>query len=244
MRGLRIAMLAAVIMFFFFSANAQADMYRISVNGFTTNYTTLAQRTMDFRIDAFDTVYEHPPAFVKTISIKAPDTSVLSVHPQKDWLPYNRYYWKSFYATDFVTKNIPGGIYTVTVTPFVGTAIAESDTVANSFLTVSTITSPINGAINVLPTQIFKWTNVWGTAIPPKTSAGYYRVMLWNKTLNEPVYWHWGIQLNTNFNTLTMPPGILKPKSNYQLRIEARTGSLDLDKRSRSNWFKFTTGVW
>jgi len=240
MRVLRIAVLAAAVMVFFFSANAQAVMVRVILNAFTTNFPDPAQKQMNLHIQVFDTIYGHPPAFVQTISVNAPDGSVFSVDPKKDWLPYSRVYWKGLYASDFVSDTIPGGTYYVTVTPVSGSAIKELDSLDASFLPVSTVTSPADGAIGVGATPTFTWTGVSG--------ASYYQVMLWNKTLNEPVYWFWDWHsekvLHTDFARVTMPPGVLKPNSQYQLRIEARSGSQDLDKRSRSAWVNFTTGSW
>jgi hypothetical protein len=58
------------------------------------------------------------------------------------------------------------------------------------------------------------------------------------------VYWYYNKGLTTDFNRVTMPPGALKPNCEYKLRIEARSGSQDLDLRSMSDWVYFKTGAF
>ena len=235
MRILKIAVLAAVVMFFFFCANTQAEMARVIVNCWTDNFTDTAQRQMGINVEVYDSTYLDPPSLVKQISVKAPDGSVLSIHPTNNWLHTNGVYYKGFYASDFKYGKIPGGTYHVTVTPFSGSAITESDSVIATFLPVASINSPVNDE-TVGATPTFRWTAVSG--------ATHYRLRLWNNTRNEPVFWYYNRILTTDFNTVTMPPGALKPNCTYQLRIEARSGSQDLDLRSQSDWVTFKTGSW
>lgn len=236
MRGLRIGMLAAVIMFFFFSANTQAYMIRVKVDALTENSTNTAQRKMCIQVEVYDSTNASPPSIVQTIRVTAPDGSVLNIHPTKDWLHPANVYWKEFYASDFAGNAIPTGYYSVTVTPYSGTAITEKDYAAATFLPIATITSPVNGATGVAATPTFTWTSVSGVA--------NYRLRLWDLTVNEPVYWWFTNQFITDFNRATMPPGALKPNRRYQLQIEARGGSQDIDSRSKSSWVTFTTGSW
>jgi hypothetical protein len=165
----------------------------------------------------------------------APDGSVLSIHPTNNWLQTNSVYYRGFYASDFKYGKIPGGTYYVTVTPFSGIAITESDSATAFFLPVATITSPGNDD-TVSATPTFTWT--------PVSGATHYRLRLWNITRDEPVYWYYNKGMTIDFNRVTMPPGALKPNCEYKLRIEARSGSQDLDMRSMSDWVYFKTGAF
>jgi hypothetical protein len=191
---------------------------------------------MAIQVEAYDSTNLDAPSFVKEISVRAPDGTHLSIHPTKNWLHTNNIYYKAFNASDFKSKNILGGTYYVTVTPFVGTAITETDSLYATFLPVATITSPGDTETNVAATPTFYWTAVPG--------ATHYRLRLWNNTRDEPVYWYYNKVLTTDFNSVAMPPGALKPGCEYELRIEARSGSQDLDLRSQSDSVTFTTGNW
>jgi hypothetical protein len=236
MRGRGLAMLAAVILFFPLAGNAQAGMNKISVDIFTTNFTNTAQQQLCVWLTVSNDAYWRGPDFVKGIRVTAPDGSIFRLDPKKDWLPYDRAYWKAFYATDFVSQTIPGGTYLVRVTPLSGEAIEEADTITASFLPTPTVTSPIGGATGVTATPTITWTAVPG--------ATYYRVLLWNNSWNEPVYWTWEKQARTDFTNFTISAGDLKPNCQYKLRIEARSESQDMDMRSRSGFITFTTGSW
>jgi hypothetical protein len=236
MRGRILVTLAAVVLIFSLVGNAHAELYRITLDVFTTNYTNPAQQQLNIWLPVYDTSRSHGPDFVSNIKVKAPDGSVLFLDRKKDWLPYDRVYWKAFYAADFVTKKIPAGVYTVTVTPTSGLAISETDSVAASFLPIPKVTSPSNNANGVTETLTFTWNAVAG--------ATYYRVQLWNDSWNEPVYWTWDKQHTTDLTHFTLPAGVLKTNCQYKLRIEARSGTQDLDQRSRCEWITFNTGSW
>jgi hypothetical protein len=230
-------MLAAVILFFSLTGNGQAVMNKINVDIFTTNYTNSAQQQLCVWLTINDDAYLRGPDFVRGIRVTAPDGTVLRLDPKKDWLPYDRGYWKAFYASSFVTKTIPGGTYLVRVTPVAGSFIERADTVAANFLPVPTVTSPANGAAGVTAAPTITWSSVAG--------ATYYRVLLWNNTWNEPVFWTWDSkQARTDLTRFALSAGELKPNCQYSLRIEARSTSQDLDMRSRSNSVTFTTGSW
>lgn len=236
MKVIKIAMMIAAVMVFFFSWNAQAAMTRVYVDAFTANFADPEMgQQLNLVIHVADTTHADPPNFVSKIDVNAPDGSVLSLHPTKNWHPYEHNYWRVFKAEDFDTETIPGGIYYVTVTPISGSPITEGDAVPASFLPFTTITQPVEGG-TVGATPTFKWRAV--------TGASYYVVLLWNKTWNEPVFWLWERQLHTDFAGVTMPPGVMKPNCDYELSIEARYYSQDLDKRSRSIPVNFKTGSW
>lgn len=237
MRRGSLAMLATVVLFFSLAGSGQAVMNKINVDIFTTNYPNSAQQQLSVYLTVNDDARLRGPDFVKGIKVTAPDGTVLRLDPQKDWLPYDRCYWKAFYASDFVTKTIPGGAYLVKVTPISGSFIERSDTVSANFLPVPKVTSPTKGEAGVTATTTIEWTSVAG--------ATYYRVLLWNNTWNEPVFWTWDSkQARTDLTHFALSAVELKPNCQYSLRIEARSNSQDLDMRSRSNFVTFTTGSW
>ena len=243
MKVTRIAVLVAAVMVFFFSANVQAAMIRVSVNALTTNYPSAADRQLNLSIEVFSNTATHPPSYIGSIDVLAPDGTALSVDPKKDWRPYDRSYGKAFKAGDFTGGVIPGGTYSVTVTPTSGTEITETDDVPTkadgvtaSLLPVPIVTSPLDLDDDVVESPSITWNAVSG--------AAYYALLLWNNTLDEPVYWTWERQYHTDFTKIILLPGVLKPDSEYTLRIEARSGSQDLDRRSRSKLVHFTTGSW
>jgi len=241
MRRRSLVVLAAVVMVFALAANSQAVMTRVFFDGWTTNYTDASQKQMNIWIQVFTSEESagpsFGPSFVKTITVNAPDGSVFQLDVNKDWLNQDHAYWKALYAANFISKTIPSGTYSVTVYPLSGSGIKESDSVDASFLPISTVTFPTNGSTNVPATPKLTWTTASG--------AANYRVLLWDNTWNEPVYWmSFGNQVRTDFTYFTIPAGVLKPGHQYKLRIEARAGSQDMDKRSRSDFVTFTTGAW
>jgi len=237
MRRQGLVVLAAVVMVFALAANSQAVMTRVFFDGFTSNYPDASQQQMNIWVQVFDSVKLDGPTFVKSIKVNAPDGSIFYLDIMKDWLHTDHAYWKTLYAADFKSKTIPGGTYSVTVYPLSGSAIKESDTVTASFLPISTVTYPTNGSTSVPATPKLTWTAAAG--------ATYYRLNMWDNSANEPVYWpSFGPQMRTDFTDFTIPAGVLKPGRQYKLRIEARAGAQDLDKRSRGDWVTFTTGAW
>jgi hypothetical protein len=235
-RGL--AMLVAVFMVFALVSNSQAELKRVRTDVFTTNYTNPAQQQLNVWISVYDNHNYYGPDFVKSITVNAPssDGSVFVMHPTKDWLPYDRGYWKALYASDFKGGKIPAGTYSITVVPKVGTAITETDAVTATFLPTPVITYPTSGTSPLGATPTIRWNPVAG--------ATYYRVLIWNNSWNEPIFWFWDKQAHTDFNSFPIPNGELKPNCEYRVRIEARAGSQDVDMRSRSDWVTFNTGSW
>jgi hypothetical protein len=231
-----LAFLAAAMLVLALVGNAQAGLTRVVPNVWTTNYTD--HQEFNVWISVYDYHNSRGPDFVRSITVTAPapDSSVFTLHPSKDWLQYDRGYWKALRATDFRTGTIPSGVYRITVTPIEGTAISENDTITIDFLPTPVVTNPAPGASNLGERPTFRWNGVAG--------ATFYRVILWNRTRSEPVYWYWDKQAHTDLTTFQMPRGELKPECEYQLRIEARTDGLDLEKRSRSDWIIFRTVNW
>jgi hypothetical protein len=223
-------------MVFALVANSQAEMVRVICNAWTNNFTDPNNQNMQIQVYVTDSKFSRAPDFVKSITVKAPDGTLLGIHPTKDWLHLDNSYQKNLYASDFPGKKILGGRYWVTVTPISGLAITEYDDVPATFLLTSSVTFPANGATGVIATPKLTWTAPAG--------ATYYRLRLWDNSMNEPVYWWFGQEMRTDLNFFNVPPGVLQPNRQYKFRIEARASSSDLDMRSNSDWVTFTTGTW
>jgi hypothetical protein len=108
----------------------------------------------------------------------------------------------------------------------------ESNWVDAGFMDLPRITSPTPGE-TVGETPTFTWTAPQG--------ATYYRLWIWDATVNEPVYCWFGQQLRTGATSVEIPRGALKPNRDYSFRVEARAGTIDIDKRSRCAWINFRT---
>jgi hypothetical protein len=246
MRGRGLAVLAAVVTVLLFAPSAQAGLTRLNLDVFTTNYPepvppqTGPLPELCVWIQVSDYHNYRGPDFVGEITVTAPDGSVFDLDPSKDWLQYDRIYWRAFHAADFKKNKIPGGTYKVTVVSLDDLAITESDAVSGTLLPIPVVIFPTPGTTGVMEPVTFKWNAVAG--------ANHYRIQLWNINANsgfgEPVYWNWDKQMRTHFTSFEIPIGELKPKCEYRLRIEARSESQDLDMRSRSVWINFTTGSW
>jgi hypothetical protein len=180
----------------------------------------------------------HPPDYVKEIRVTAPDGSVFSLDPDKDWAINDQGFYKNFLATDFKSGVIPGGTYVATVVPIAGYTIDEKDSIPATFLAIPSISYPVEGATGVPARPVFRWTSVSGST--------FYRVQLWNVSADEPIFYYYIPQNNfqTDFNFAQVPKGTLKPNTRYRLQIQARGNSQDVDVRSNTSWIIFTTGSW
>jgi hypothetical protein len=237
MRGRGLAVLVKIVMVFLLVHSAEAGLTSVVFNAWTTNFPDSSNPNdprpqMNFAIWPYDNHNYRGPDFVGEIIVTAPDGSIFQVHPSIDWLQYDQVYWKVLYPENFKKGKILGGTYKVTVVSLEGFEITVSNTVSGAMLPVAagivwdSVTEPVT----------LKWDAVAG--------ADHYRIHLWDNWVNEPVYWTWNKQARTNFTSFEIPIGELKPNRNYRFRVEARSGILDLDKRSRSAWFSFTTGSW
>lgn len=223
------------LIIFSFCAVTQAYLRRIHVNVWTTNYTDDQQ--LNIWLEVWDTENKNPPEIITSIEVTAPDGTIFNMTDDA-WLPYDRGYWMAARAGDFDSTEIPSGVYKVKVVPNSGWTIEQGDWIDATFLDPPVITYPTEGSTVVQPLTI-RWNPVVG--------AKYYRVLLWNECWNEPVYWFWwndSRKFYTNLPGAKIPLGQLKPNCSYRLRVEARSGSQDLDKRSRSVWVNFFTGSW
>jgi hypothetical protein len=238
MRRQKVAFLVVAILLFGLIGIVEAGMVRVAFNGWTQNFSDPANRRMCLFLQVYFLPELHPPNYVKTITITAPDGSILSMNGSKDWLINDEAFYKAFYAADFKSGAIPSGTYTVKVVDTYGTSITETDSISASYMSVPTVTYPTNSATGVPEKPTLTWNAVSG--------ATYYRVLLWNSSWDEPVYWYYIAKnnLQTDLTSVSIPKGVLKPNLNYRLRIQARSASQDVDRRSESDWINFTTGSW
>lgn len=243
MRGRVLVTLAAAILTFVLVGNAHAQVLnRVSLNGWTQvspqGTPPAAVNRIAFIIYVTFNPVAHQPDFVKQITITAPDGSVFSIDPGKDWLINDQAFYKNFLATDFKSGIIPGGTYKATVVSTSGSSISDTDSIFPVFLTIPSITYPSSNQTGVPAMPTFRWTAVG--------SAKYYRVQLWNASTDEPVFYYYSDRNNfqTDLTYAHVPKGVLKPNNNYRLQIQARSNSQDVDYRSQTAWVNFTTGSW
>jgi len=235
----RIALVSLVLVLFcFFAGNSYAFMHRVQFNAWTQAEAGQPNKACVF-VEVVDDERNHPPDFVQEVKITAPDGKIFYLDLSKDWLAWDKAFYRAFTAPDFtsgVTITIPGGTWTVRVTADGATRISESDTVTATFLPLPVVSYPTAGMTNVEETPTFTWSAVKG--------AQYYRILLYNNSWSEPVYFYSFRTKHTDFTYYQIPPGDLKPNTSYRMQIEARSGSQDMDMRSRSLWINFTTGAW
>ncbi len=224
----------ALVLFHSICPATHAYLCRVRFDVWTTNYSDYTDINM--MVIPEDTNNQNPPDTITSITVTAPDNTVFTMNTVNNWFPYDRIFYGTYQADDFNSNRIPSGTYRVTVTaPEYNLQITETDFVTASVLTPPVITDPTDGA-TVGKDHVFWWTTVPG--------ATYYRVLLWNEDWDDPVFWWWDRQFRTNHNGVMFPNGVLKPGIQYKIRIEARDGSQDMDRRSRSDWIYFTTSNW
>ncbi|PKN64490.1 MAG: hypothetical protein CVU57_14750 [Deltaproteobacteria bacterium HGW-Deltaproteobacteria-15] len=220
------------------SYDVQAVMHKVNFNAWTEQNQQQGKLVI-FRVDVFDDEYAHPPEYVKSIKITAPNGQTRLFNLSKDWRPFDGFFATGWPDEDFTGGTIPGGTYKVTVTPMSGTAITDTDAVAASFLPIPVLTSPNPNGSTVFTSQTptITWNAVSG--------AAYYTILLRNNSAGgEYVYDRVHRPKSTPFRSYQLPIGTLKPSSNYAVMIEARAASQDLDKRSSTPWIPFKTGSW
>lgn len=210
---------------------AHAEIQDLYFDVKTTVNGNLSQR-VDFWIEVKDSHSSHLPDVIKSIKVTAPDSTEFVLDPISAYLPFDAGYSRSFAAADFSGNIIPAGTYNVQITDINDNVLTGADYIDGKFLNVPTITWPTEGA-TVGATPKFQWKNL--------PAAQLYRVLLYNETWDEPVYWYYNRKVQTQKNYFQIPSGILKANCNYSLRIEARTTTLDHDKRSRTDWLHFST---
>lgn len=221
-------------------AVAQAALYKVFFDVRThreyVNNTTLTN-FMGFWVEVYDTELKNPPSFVDSIVVTAPDGTKFDITSTAHWNYLDKGYWATFPASAFA-DGFPSGTYSVRVDAG-GTAITARDTLPSVvFLSPVTVTYPTEGKTGVPETPLIKWNAV--------SKATRYHIHLWNTTRNEPLFnGYAGLEtIWTNKTSFKIPKGVLKPNSNFRIRIEARSDLQDTESRSRSKWINFSTGAW
>ncbi len=230
-QALRIVL--GVLVIISLAAVAQAEVYKLAFYVWSQRNPNPPDQIC-FQINIADTQYRVPYA-IKSLKVLAPDNTEfdLTTGFGHEWM---NQFWASFNATNFISQTIPAGTYKCTLIDKTGKTKTASETFTPAFLDPSTITSPVNNTTVPSLTPTFTWTAV--------TGAKLYRVYLFNESWKEPVYCptldgHGTLYVNqTRF---IVPLGVLRPKSTYSLRVEARDSDKYLKKRSRSTWVTFST---
>ena len=214
-----------------FSANVFALTRLVTFNAFTLNFND--NQYLDVWIEAQSETESHPPDFIQTISIVAPDGTHLSLDPSEDWdATASEGFFERFEASDFDGNVIPGGLFRCTVTDTDSKSFFVNDWVIANFLPVATITMPTDNSTTG-KVQWIMWT--W------PSGATHFRIHLYNETWGEAIYgWPPQVKKHTNRNQFLIPKGILKSGFTYRVQIEARSTMQDMDQRSRSDWITFT----
>lgn len=241
MRGRVLFILVAVVLIFSLVSHSHAQtLTRAVLNCWTRVQPSTAgpEQQLQVFITVGSNPVGHPPNFIRQISVSAPDGTVLSLDPDKDWLPTDFAFHKVFRNPDFIGGRIAGGTYRATVTPVSGAAIVETDVVAASFLSIPVVTYPTANQTDVPARPRITWD-----AVP---NATFYRVMIWNVDWREPVWHYYDSRMlyQTDLLFAQVPTGILKPNTRYEIQIQARGDSNDLDRRSQTAWIPFRTGTW
>jgi hypothetical protein len=241
MKGRVLFILVAVVLIFSLVGHSHAQtLTRVVLNCNTRVQPSIAGPDQQLQVFIWvsSNPVGHPPNFIRQISVTAPDGSVFSLDPDKDWLPMDFAYYRGFRNPDFVGGRIAGGTYRATVTPVSGAAIVETDAVPASFLSIPILTYPAANQTDVPAMPRITWD--------PVPNATFYRVMIWNVDWREPVWHTYDSRMlyQTDLLFARVPKGILKPNTRYEIQIQARGDSNDTDRRSQTAWIPFRTAVW
>ena len=215
------------------SLSAQAEIFKVDFSGKTTTYPNGAMsiNRIDFSISVYSTL-KTACEDVSSITITAPDGTLLPLDPLRDWQAYGQNYYAMFKADNFNSRVIPSGTYKITVKDRGGKSITKTLALSVKFLPVVTVVAPTQGA-TVPYVYRFQWNAVPG--------AKYYLIKLWDEWWDEPVYWNFegGRSLRTDKTYYDLCLGDLVPGHAYQLKIEARDNDQYTSNRSRSELIKF-----
>lgn len=219
---------------------AAETMTRLQFNAFTTKYPSgESSYQNNTRLDFYFAPYAlHKtlgPEDIQSIKIKANGiTKTFAAYEALDHLSdaYFTIADSDSFGTPFPTK------YTISVTDSSNKTISQTDYINAVTLAPSTLKWPSAGSTVSGQTPTFSWTKV--------PNAAYYRVMLWDITWNQPVFWNYagGPTLTVDRTFVKLSKGLLKSNHDYKWNIEARAGEQDLDRRSRSSWNNFSTATW
>ena len=212
--------------------DAQAEIYQFNFNAFTHREAGRLD-VICFESGVEDTALRAPNA-VASLIITAPDGTVFNL-TKPGWIDLSKKFWGTYSADKFKSNTIPPGTYVATVVDksIPPKTLKGSDTISPmTFLNPTTITYPIGGTLPTL-TPTFTWSGVAG--------AQHYRLLLFNVSWGEPVYWKTPVNPHHIYrNSYPVPVGDLMPNMQYSLRIEARDSDKNLNRRSVSKPVYFT----
>jgi nitrate reductase NapE component len=217
----------------------RAEVTRFYFNVWTTqmpdpaNPGTKIQR-LDVTIQITDIRYRAPDA-ITSLVVTNPNTTKTMTLTNNCWNELRGQFEASYYLADFPEGKFPSGKYTAKLkdksTP-IANVMTATKTLTPAFLPIPVITAPTEGGGTGLKPTI-RWNPVKG--------AQLYNIHLNNLTQDEPVYMLVTRSLDIYTNSFTLQTGVLKPGTNYSIRIEARDGDKLMNKRSRSTWVNFST---
>ena len=242
MRNKAVTAVLVVLMTLVTVTVVQAELYRINFDARTTrtwaDNTTLTD-TMSFWIEAYDTALKNPPDFVQSITITAPNGTKYSVPLVSSWSYIDKGYGMNLEPISLGSASFQPGTYTVAVKAAAVTLTATDTVSPLVWLSAPTLTYPLDGAKGVPEQALLKWS-----ATVPK--ADRYGIYIWNNTKNQPVLTSYpGMDaISTTTTHFKLPKGVLRPKTEYSLQIQARGNLQDTDCRASSKSIIFTTGSW
>jgi hypothetical protein len=226
----------SLLILFSFCPTTHAYLQRVYFDVFTTNQ--IDRQYVGFWVEIRDTESKNPPDVVKSIKVTAPDDTVFEMTTTHNWYSIDKGYYAAFTADEFNSQVIPDGIYRVEVKAYKwGLTITQEDYCDATLLDLPVITDPIPGS-TVGANHVFWWTAVAG--------ASYYRVQLREAGSDNFIYGDSSHKHRflTALNACIFPLGDLKPDRHYEIRVEPRNDTLDMDKRSRGDWVEFFTSHW
>ena len=220
----------ALVSAFFLTTHSWGEVYRVVFDAWTETYVNSKGETaqaMNFQFrNIEDTKGLNGPDAVKSVTVTAPDGTVFDL--TGTWSEWQKQYFGRYAAT-------VGGTFKGTVEYGVNKALTASKALPKtlSFFPLPNVTNPLPGATVDSLTPAITWEKVQG--------AQFYCLELWDQSLNQPVYYYPHNRIHVYRLSFTIPAGVLRPATNYGVRIEARDSDKALTKRSRTAWINFTT---
>jgi len=229
----------ALVSTFLLTTPSWGEVYRVVFDALTETYVNKSGQTVQavnllFR-DLVDTKGLNGPDAVKSVTVTAPDGTVFDL--TGTWNEWQKQYFERYSATAFNSQTLIGGTYKGTVVDQDGKKLTASDALPKtlSFLPLPNVTNPLPDGTTTVDslTPTITWEKV--------TGAQFYCLELWDQSSNQPVYYYPHNRINVYRNNFTIPAGVLRPATNYGVRIEARDSDKALAKRSRTVWINFKT---
>ena len=224
----------ALVSAFFLTAPSWGEVYRVVFDAWTETYVDKSGETaqaMNFLFrDLVDTKGLNGPDAVNSVTVTAPDGTVFDL--TGTWSEWQKQYFGRYTAT-------VGGTFKGTVEYGVNSkkTLTASKALPKtlSFLPLPNVTNPLPDGTTTVDslTPTITWDKV--------TGAQFYCLELWDQSSNQPVYYFPHNRIHVYRLSFTIPAGVLRPKTNYGVRIEARDSDKNLTKRSRTAWINFKT---